>query len=328
VKLQNKRCGALSCGLLFLVTIGSSLPAVAGDKKDKAKPDAAQTVDSGSFGVFIKGQRVATESFHIQQQAGNSIIKSQLKATGATDPAQKSDLEITESGELLRYEWTQSSGGSLTVFPENDFLKEKITASATAKPAEQSFLLPSKSPILDNNFFGARGMPIRLVVLVDQECAHAFLEVRMVDQADHDSIFHPHLVDEVQLVGAFLQQLEADLAGDRRFGADSGGFLGGPFVAVGRPGVERFENVLQPVRREIAVDLGQVGHDARFGDIFLAELVEDGLRAKRLGDDALLRLFEPIRREIMRCEPEAQALGAVEACACQREELREAPAKA
>jgi len=34
-----------------------------------------------------------------------------------------------------------------------DFLKEKITASATAKPAEQAFLLPSKSPILDNNFF-------------------------------------------------------------------------------------------------------------------------------------------------------------------------------
>ena len=140
-------------GSLILLILGSSLSAFAGDKKDKAKSDATQSVDSGSFGIFIKGQRVATESFHIQQQSGNSVIKSQLKETGSADPAQKSDLEITGSGELLRYEWSQSSGGSLTVFPENDFLKEKITASATAKPAEQAFLLPSRSPILDNNFF-------------------------------------------------------------------------------------------------------------------------------------------------------------------------------
>jgi hypothetical protein len=140
-------------GSLIPIILSTSLLALPGDKKDKAKPEAAQTVDSGSFGIFVKGQRVATESFHIQQQSGNSIIKSQLKEAGGTDPAQKSDLEMTESGELLRYEWTQSSGGSLTVIPENDFLKEKITASATAKPAEQAFLLPSKSPILDNNFF-------------------------------------------------------------------------------------------------------------------------------------------------------------------------------
>ncbi len=39
------------------------------------------------------------------------------------------------------------------VCPDNDFLKEKITASANAKPAEQAFLLPSATPILDNNFF-------------------------------------------------------------------------------------------------------------------------------------------------------------------------------
>lgn len=147
------RASLIGSLIILVVTISSSLPAFPSDKKDKAKPDGTQAVDSGSFGIFVKGQRVATESFHIQQQGGNSIIKSQLKDAGSSDPAQKSDLEISESGELLRYEWTQSSGGSLTVFPENDFLKEKITASATAKPAEQAFLLPSRSPILDNNFF-------------------------------------------------------------------------------------------------------------------------------------------------------------------------------
>jgi hypothetical protein len=39
------------------------------------------------------------------------------------------------------------------VFPDNDFLEEKISATSSGKAAEQAFLLPSTSPILDNNFF-------------------------------------------------------------------------------------------------------------------------------------------------------------------------------
>ena len=141
--------------------LASSLAAFAGaraadktDKKDKPKPSSTQTVDSGSFGILIKGQRVATETFNIQQENGNVIVKTQLKeSAGGDSGSQKSDLEMTSNGELLRYEWSQSSGGSLSVFPDNDFLKERITTSASAKPAEQAFLLPSSSPILDNNFF-------------------------------------------------------------------------------------------------------------------------------------------------------------------------------
>jgi hypothetical protein len=121
--------------------------------KDKAKPESSLAVDSGSFGVFVKGQRVATETFHIEQQSGNSIIKSQVKETGADPTSQKSDLEITSHGELLRYEWSQASGGSLIVSPNNDFLLERIASAGSAKPAEQSFLMPSTSAILDNNFF-------------------------------------------------------------------------------------------------------------------------------------------------------------------------------
>ncbi|HZC22771.1 MAG TPA: hypothetical protein VE866_05480, partial [Candidatus Binatia bacterium] len=49
------------------------------DKDKKEKPAAAQTVDSGSFGIFVRGQRVATETFSIQQQNGASSIKSQFK---------------------------------------------------------------------------------------------------------------------------------------------------------------------------------------------------------------------------------------------------------
>jgi hypothetical protein len=138
------------------VVLGTSLAAAgpAPDKKDKSKPEAPQKVDSGSFGVFIKGQRVASESFTIEQKEGISVIKSQLKEAGASDPAaQRSDLEITSNGELLRYEWSQASGGGLSVMPSNDFLMEKITTPGTSKAAEQPFLMPSTSSILDNNFF-------------------------------------------------------------------------------------------------------------------------------------------------------------------------------
>jgi len=144
------------------VILAASLAALAGahaadkhaaDKKDKPKPEAKQTVDSGSFGIFIKGQRVATETFSIVQFNGASTITSQLKGMRGDADSQKSTLELSPGGDLLRYEWSQASGGFLSVFPDNDFLKEKITPSAGAKAAEQAFLLPSTSPILDNNFF-------------------------------------------------------------------------------------------------------------------------------------------------------------------------------
>jgi hypothetical protein len=139
-----------------ILVLASSLAALtivhAADKKNQGK--GSQTIDSGEFGIFVKGQRVANETFTIHQESDASVIKSQLKELVGSDPnSQKSDLEINSKGELLRYDWSQTSGGSLSVFPDNDFLKERIFISGSAKPAEQAFLLPSSSAILDNNFF-------------------------------------------------------------------------------------------------------------------------------------------------------------------------------
>jgi hypothetical protein len=138
----------------LLAAVSLAVSAAAADKKNQAKAAPSQTVDSGSFGIFVKGLRVATETFSIQQQTGSSVIKSQLKQTAGADPiSQKSDLEMTAAGELIRYEWSQSSGGSLSVFPNNEFLLEKISTASSSKPAEKPFLMPSSSAILDNNFF-------------------------------------------------------------------------------------------------------------------------------------------------------------------------------
>jgi len=142
----------------MLVVLCALAVPVASLGSDKPKP-RSQIVDSGSFGVFVKGQRVVTETFSVQQENGASTVASQLKETTGTSPSsQKSELQMTASGELIRYEWSETSpvSGSLTVTPKDEFLIEKITASPTAKPAEQPFLMPNTSVILDNNFFVLR----------------------------------------------------------------------------------------------------------------------------------------------------------------------------
>ena len=157
MKLQMviRRMNGFVLAASFLALAASSNSALGKDDKQKAKAaPAVQVVDNGSFGVFIKGQRVVTETFHIEQRNGISSVKSQLKQVAGSDQtAQKSDLEITSSGELLQYDWSQNSGGSLTVMPKNDFLIEQITTAGATKPAEQPFLMPVSSMILDNNFF-------------------------------------------------------------------------------------------------------------------------------------------------------------------------------
>ena len=154
-EISTRRVLAFMVAASLAAFTGAHAAGKAADKKDKKdKPAPNQVIDSGSFGGFIRGQRVATETFHIEQQSGESIVKSQLKeAAGGDSTSQKSELDMTSGGELLRYEWSQTSGASLSVAPDNDFLKERISTSPTAKAAEQAFLLPSATPILDNNFF-------------------------------------------------------------------------------------------------------------------------------------------------------------------------------
>jgi hypothetical protein len=145
-----------TAAVAVLIMAAVALQTAAARSKDEKKHDTRQMVDSGAFDVIVKGQHVITESFSIEEQSGISIVKAQLKETAGNDPVQKSELEFTSLGNLLRYEWNDNSGGSLSVMTDNDFLKEKITAPGSSKPAEQSFLMPSTSMILDNNFFVQR----------------------------------------------------------------------------------------------------------------------------------------------------------------------------
>jgi len=139
---------------LWLALLIAALPALAWDKEAKGNQ-----VDSGSFGIFIGGQRMATETFSIHQDSGGiSTTSAQVKQEGANGAAQSCELKIASNGALVSYEWHEVAPGktALTVAPNNEFLIERVTEAPGDKPKEQPFLLPDTSVILDNNFFVQR----------------------------------------------------------------------------------------------------------------------------------------------------------------------------
>jgi hypothetical protein len=142
------------CGLCLLVV---STAVAASDKDDKGS--AAQMVDSGSFGVFMNGHRVATETFSIHQSSSGSSVVSEFKSEAGTDKAeQRSEWQMSPSGELRKYEWKEVSPGQsqAVVLPNQEFLIERFKSGPQDKELEQPFMLPASSSLLDDYFFVQR----------------------------------------------------------------------------------------------------------------------------------------------------------------------------
>ena len=128
-------------------------------EKEKAKSPRAQTVDSGSFGVYNSGVRVATETFSIEQGATGNIISSQFKsAQGEQIAEQSSELQLTPSNDLREYTWkaTAPERLSATVVPNDAFLIETYVTGSDNKSHDQNFLLPASTLILDDYSFVQR----------------------------------------------------------------------------------------------------------------------------------------------------------------------------
>jgi len=141
------------CGVTAVIV---SAVALAGDKPK----DGMKIVDSGSFGVFISGRRVATETFSIQQGPNGSIATSEFKTDqgNSSQTSQSAELDLSSSGDIRKYEWKELSPGKAqaTVVPANEFLTEKIKKTQDDKAEEQPFLLPASTSILDDYFFSQR----------------------------------------------------------------------------------------------------------------------------------------------------------------------------
>jgi hypothetical protein len=139
--------------VIALATLG--LLSAASSAKDREAPNI-KMVDSGSFGVFNGAHRVATETFSIKQAAEGSVVVSEFKSElGEQKADQTSELELTPSVELRRYEWKALTPEKIvaTVEPSEAFLVERFTVGPSEKQQEQNFLLPASTPILDDYFF-------------------------------------------------------------------------------------------------------------------------------------------------------------------------------
>lgn len=127
--------------------------AVAKDQKEAG----GKKVDSGSFGVFIDGHRIGTETFSVLQSANGSIIQSEFKTEGSGAPpaAQSSEMQLNANGEIRRYDWKELSPGKAqsSIVPNDEFLSAKWSESPQEKPKEQVFLLSTSTSILDDYFF-------------------------------------------------------------------------------------------------------------------------------------------------------------------------------
>jgi hypothetical protein len=143
--------------LVGLCLLAASSAAAASGKDDKAP--TAQNVDSGSFGVFMNGRRVATETFSVHQSSTGSSIVSEFKSEAGADKAeQRSEWQMGPSGDLRKYEWKEVSPGQsqAVVVPNQEFLTERFRASPQDKELEQPFMLPASSSLLDDYFFVQR----------------------------------------------------------------------------------------------------------------------------------------------------------------------------
>lgn len=148
--MLSSRVAAIAVLCLGVVT---SVPSWS---KDKTKDDAGTTVDSGSFGIFAGGLRVATETFTIKQGSQGSLVFSEFKSTrGDQNAEQSSVLQLSPTGDLRSYDWKELSPGKTvaSVVPDESFLIEHFGDSPASKQNAQNFLLPASTSILDDYVF-------------------------------------------------------------------------------------------------------------------------------------------------------------------------------
>jgi hypothetical protein len=142
--------------LAFMFALAWSTLACAGSAAKEKDVHEGSKVDSGSFGVYQRGNRVGTETFSIYQTGSGSLINSEFKTDNAPTPSdQTSVMQLNANGEIKRYEWKELSPGSAEseVVPNDDFLNQKWKAKAQDKQQDKPYLLPPSTSILDDYFF-------------------------------------------------------------------------------------------------------------------------------------------------------------------------------
>src|SRR5690348_12779242 len=89
--------------MLIMVLLPASLLCSSQEKDKKS----VKVVDDGSFGIFMNGKRIATETFHIEQHSDMGVATSEIKVTedGVLKADQSSEMQIASNGDLRLYSW-------------------------------------------------------------------------------------------------------------------------------------------------------------------------------------------------------------------------------
>ena len=153
---------AVKLAILLCVLVASSVALNASDKpKEKANSHVA---DSGSFGIFLNGKRVGTETFNITETLNSerrteySTATSEIKFDdGKFKATQTAEMQISPQGELRSYVWhaTVPQKEESSVEPRDQLLVEHIIP-ADQKKVDVPHMLPVSTVILDDNFFSQR----------------------------------------------------------------------------------------------------------------------------------------------------------------------------
>lgn len=150
----------LTLSLVIAVAAGAAAQNSKEKKKKENKQSAvpAQTIDSGSFGIYVQGQRVATEKFSIQQGPSGSRTAAELIAENGAGE-QRADMDLTPAGDIRRYHWRASKPLNVEtiVEPSDAFVAQRFsTPGEPDKVKSTMHLLPPSTIILDDNFFTHR----------------------------------------------------------------------------------------------------------------------------------------------------------------------------
>jgi hypothetical protein len=153
---------AVKLAILMGALCAASAPLTAADKpKEKSSSHVA---DSGSFGIYMNGKRVGTETFNITETLNNqrrpeySTATSEIKFDdGRFKAVQNAEMQISAKGELRSYVWhaTVPQKEESSVEPKDQTLVEHIIP-ADQKKVDVPHMLPLSTVILDDNFFSQR----------------------------------------------------------------------------------------------------------------------------------------------------------------------------
>jgi len=204
----NGKCALLSISLILL--------SVTGLAADKA---AQKNVDSGSFGVYMGGRRIATETFTIHQDSSGSEIKSEFKTENTSDNADQScDLQLAGNGDIKKYEWKELSPGQsqATVVPNDNFIIMRSSQNQQQKkPAEEPFMLGPSINILDDYFFVQR--EVLIWKFLATSCKQEAGQVKCPEkQRTQMGVFNPHAHSSMQLSVEFDGRSKISIHGTER----------------------------------------------------------------------------------------------------------------